>query len=203
MVKLQDLALETKQLARQRDQQGAACKEAKGLASRIKSRQRVMRKLMDEMNLWNRLLDGGAQKDMFTEEEVAKALELGIVPETRAALLNAASSTIGLGKQYYFVTNDLERCVEEQGLLGQERRRLCKWVTYVLARCEQRLQALGDEGQVPVVSLPGAVPAERAVLVIEKYVHERARSSGIAFHLRRHMRSLECMKKQLGIDDRV
>jgi hypothetical protein len=157
---------------------------------------RQVRKVIDEMNLWNELLgaDAGAS---LTEKQVERLLDEGELPPEGLGALQQRAAPLQLGKDYYMASNDLAHCEEEVGYLREELGRLRAWVGYMLERCEELWAAqAGQEALQAVQAMTrDAAPSASATLVVT--THADAPYVGTTFHVWRHMQRLQEMKRQL------
>jgi hypothetical protein len=208
-MEVQDLALEIKALSVERDQQGVAGKETRSIRDRIKTRRTAIRKKVEEMALWRQVgwtgEEGLDAAPAFTEAQVEAMVEEGVFPAGMGMdHVQACVQEQRLGKRYYMVCNDLERCMEEEVFLRQEVCRVDAWAAYMLARCEEGVNTGGVNVDVhmadaaqPQVPHQLLTPAEGARAIVLQHA-QGGPDRGRVWFLRQHMRALGRMQRQLA-----
>ncbi|KAG2485200.1 hypothetical protein HYH03_016089 [Edaphochlamys debaryana] len=132
--RVEALVLEMQQLTTEREEAGCMDKEAKRIAARARRKRKVVRRLLEEMYVWQGV-DGGIV-ERLTEEQVKGLYREGAEQPWGAGLSGGGALRLHHGRRYVETASTRARYEEEEEILCVEKQRLAAW----LGDIEPRIQ---------------------------------------------------------------
>jgi hypothetical protein len=206
------LALEVQRLESQAARLGVTSKESQRLSRAAEGKRMDVRKLLQEIDLWRKVI--GLSAPALSEHEVQHMFRTGDVPTALLLGDNAAMERARLlfyGRQWHLATSEEGRLNEELVYLALEVQRLAWWLQHMLDGIAAQLileeQAVGPLPRIwdysAGSSVPRATSAGLMAAFFAKPVHQSARtpdffSHGRQFQLQRMQRLLKRLQSELG-----